>query len=116
MWNASTGKMLHVLAGHTGAITCFMFDSDKIVSGSEGTLKLWDAKTGAFIRNLCTDLLGAWRVGIDGQRCVAAVLRDNVTWFEVRDFDVDPSMPTESRQYTPRTHGLSSDTEDDDLE
>ncbi|KAJ3877124.1 hypothetical protein F5051DRAFT_409606 [Lentinula edodes] len=33
-----------VMTGHTGAITCFQHDEWKVVSGSDGTLKVWDLR------------------------------------------------------------------------
>lgn len=35
---------LAILASHTGAITCFQHDEMKVVSGSDGTLKVWDLR------------------------------------------------------------------------
>ncbi|KAI9500392.1 SCF ubiquitin ligase complex subunit cdc4 [Coemansia spiralis] len=76
----------HVLQQHTNAITCFQHDGTKIVSGADTTLKLWDVRTGQFVRDLLSNLRSVWQVKFDKRRCVAAVDRNNVTYFEVMDF------------------------------
>ncbi|KAG2183558.1 hypothetical protein INT43_006564 [Umbelopsis isabellina] len=88
IWSTETGVCEHVLSGHQGAITCFQHDGHKVVSGSEGGLKLWDIKSGMLVRDLITNVTGVWRVAFDERRCVAAVHRDRVTWFEVLDYGV----------------------------
>ncbi|KAJ2600898.1 SCF ubiquitin ligase complex subunit cdc4 [Coemansia sp. RSA 1721] len=75
-----------VLRQHTNAITCFQHDGTKIVSGADSTLKLWDVRTGAFVRDLLSNLNSVWQVQFDKRRCVAAVNRNEVTYFEVMDF------------------------------
>ncbi|KAJ2720691.1 SCF ubiquitin ligase complex subunit cdc4 [Coemansia sp. Benny D115] len=75
-----------VLRQHTNAITCFQHDGTKIVSGADTTLKLWDVRTGAFVRDLLANLASVWQVKFDKRRCVAAVNRNEVTYFEVMDF------------------------------
>ncbi|KAJ2841542.1 SCF ubiquitin ligase complex subunit cdc4 [Coemansia erecta] len=76
----------HVLSQHTNAITCFQHDGTKIVSGADSTLKLWDVRTGMFVRDLLSNLSSVWQVQFDKRRCVAAVNRNEVTYFEVIDF------------------------------
>ncbi|CAG8463821.1 9226_t:CDS:2 [Paraglomus brasilianum] len=88
IWNPNDGTCKHVLTTHTGAITCFQHDEHKVISGSDGTLKMWDMKTGKFVRDLLTGLSGTWQVRFDERRCVAAVQRNKVTFFEVLDFGV----------------------------
>ncbi|KAI8323407.1 WD40 repeat-like protein [Martensiomyces pterosporus] len=78
-----------VLRQHTNAITCFQHDGTKIVSGADNTVKLWDVRTGLFVRDLLSNLSGVWQVRFDKKRCVAAVHRNDVTYFEIMDFDVD---------------------------
>ncbi|KAJ1812157.1 SCF ubiquitin ligase complex subunit cdc4, partial [Coemansia sp. RSA 2599] len=75
-----------VLRQHTNAITCFQHDGTKIVSGADSTLKLWDVRTGMFVRDLLSSLTSVWQVQFDKRRCVAAVNRNEVTYFEVMDF------------------------------
>ncbi|GME79830.1 unnamed protein product [[Candida] boidinii] len=58
IWDPETGLIKHILRGHTGAITCVQHDDNLVVSGSNGMLKLWDTKTGKFIRDLVHDVDG----------------------------------------------------------
>ncbi|KAK9763751.1 SCF ubiquitin ligase complex subunit cdc4, variant 2 [Basidiobolus ranarum] len=89
IWSPDDGTCSNVLSAHTGAITCFQHNSEKVISGSDGTLKMWDIRTGKFIRDLLTGLSGVWQVQFDHRRCVAAVQINSATWFEVLDFGVD---------------------------
>lgn len=73
VWSPETGVCHHALSGHGNSITCFQHDNFKIISGSEGGLKMWDIQTGRFVRDLITDVDGVWRVAFDRRRCVAAV-------------------------------------------
>jgi len=40
MWNLDFGVLVHVLAAYTDAITCFVHDDLKVLSGSDGNLKI----------------------------------------------------------------------------
>lgn len=75
IWDAETGQCQGTLTCHTGAITSFDHDDKYIISGSDQSVKLWDAKTASFQKDLLTDLSGVWQVAFDAQRCVAAVQR-----------------------------------------
>ncbi|MCJ1401512.1 SCF ubiquitin ligase complex subunit cdc4 [Xylographa trunciseda] len=86
VWDPENGHCKSTLSAHTGAITCFQHDGQKVISGSDRTLKMWDVKTGEFVRDLLTDLSGVWQVKFDERRCVAAVQRKNLTYIEVLDF------------------------------
>lgn len=87
IWDPDTGQARKVLRGHSAAITCVDNDDYKILSGSQGMLKLWDAKTGEFVRDMTSDVDGAvWQVSFDYRRCVSAVQRKDVTSIEVSDF------------------------------
>ncbi|CAG8472708.1 1665_t:CDS:10 [Paraglomus occultum] len=107
IWNPNDGTCKHVLTAHTGAITCFQHDEHKVISGSDGTLKMWDVKTGKFVRDLLTGLSGVWQVRFGERRCVAAVQRNQVTFFEVLDFGVynveeDNNITGENGEWIPR--------------
>ncbi len=88
IWEPETGKFLKLLKGHTQAITCFQHDQFKLVSGSQGMLKLWDIKTGKFVKDLLHGVDGGvWQVRFDRRRCVAAVKRgENTSSIEILDF------------------------------
>ncbi|KAJ7073966.1 WD40 repeat-like protein [Mycena amicta] len=72
VWDPTTGALLHTLAAHTGAITCFQHDEFKVLSGSDGTLKMWNIRDGSVTRDLLTGITGVWQVVFEGRWCVAA--------------------------------------------
>ncbi|SCV69042.1 BQ2448_2062 [Microbotryum intermedium] len=98
IWDPVTGECRHTLAAHSGAITCFQHDEYKVVSGSDGTLKMWDVRDGSFTRDLLTGLTGVWQVAFDRRFCVAAIQRNGQSEFEVLDFfpEEDVDDPEES--------------------
>ena len=83
IWDPEYGHCKSTLSAHTGAITCFQHDGQKVISGSDRTLKMWNVKNGEFVKDLLTDLSGVWQVKFDERRCVAAVQRNNYTYIEV---------------------------------
>ncbi|QPG77262.1 hypothetical protein FOA43_004670 [Brettanomyces nanus] len=87
IWDPDTGQPRSVLRGHNSAITCVQNDDYVIISGSQGMLKLWNAQTGEFIRDLLNDVDGAvWQAKFDYRRCIAAVQKDRRTCIEILDF------------------------------
>ncbi|KAJ5232913.1 hypothetical protein N7468_005869 [Penicillium chermesinum] len=88
IWDPETGQCRGTLTEAAHVITTFDHDHDKIVSGSQGALKLWNAKTACFEKYLLTDLSGVWQVGFDAQRCIVAAQRGGDTYIEVLDFSV----------------------------
>ena len=86
VWNPDTGEHHHTLAAHNGAITCFQHDEFKVLSGSDGTLKMWDIRDGSQVRDLLTGIVGVWQVVFEGRWCVAASNRDDATVLDVWDF------------------------------
>ncbi|KAL8695145.1 MAG: hypothetical protein Q9218_000313 [Villophora microphyllina] len=86
IWEPETGLCKGTLKAHTGAITCFQHDGQKVISGSDRTLKMWNVSTGKFVKDLLTDLSGVWQVNFNERRCVAAVQRNGLTYIEVLDF------------------------------
>src|SRR5438045_1561482 len=62
IWNPENGQCRSTLIGHTGAITCFQHDDQKVISGSSQTLKVWNVQNGEFAKDLLTDLNAVWQV------------------------------------------------------
>ena len=83
IWDPENGHCRSTLSAHTGAITCFQHDGQKVISGSDRTLKMWNVVNGEFAKDLLTDLSGVWQVKFNERRCVAAVQRNNLTYIEV---------------------------------
>lgn len=91
IWDPENGRCRNVLSAHTGAITCFQHDGQKVISGSERTVKMWDVATGN-CTDLLTDLASVWQLKFDYRRCVAAVQRQGLTFIEV-SFRILPLFP-----------------------
>jgi F-box and WD-40 domain protein CDC4 len=72
VWGPDTGAPPHTLASHTGAITCFHQDEFTVLSGSDGTLKMWNLRGGSVVRDLLMGVPGVWQVMFEGRWCVAA--------------------------------------------
>lgn len=89
VWDPDTGDLRHTLAAHQGAITCFQHDEFKVLSGSDGTLKMWDIRDGSQVRDLLTGIVGVWQVVFEGRWCVAASNRMDSTVLDVWDFGDD---------------------------
>ncbi|KAL1660981.1 WD40-repeat-containing domain protein [Schizophyllum commune] len=86
IWDPDSGALQHTLAAHTGAITCFQHDEFKVLSGSDGTLKMWNIRDGTVVRDLLTGISGVWQVVFEGRWCVAASNRNDATVLDVWDF------------------------------
>ncbi|KAJ5296059.1 hypothetical protein PENANT_c021G03317 [Penicillium antarcticum] len=120
IWDSVHGHCKNTLTAHTGAITCFQHDGQKVISGSDRTLKMWDVTTGDCVRDLLSDLSGVWQVKFNDRRCVAAVQRDSLTYIEVLDFgaarDGVPESKLASRiVVNARGQEVQNLDEDDDL-
>ncbi|CAO2655936.1 Nn.00g047390.m01.CDS01 [Neocucurbitaria sp. VM-36] len=98
IWDPENGQCKSRLCAHTGAITCFQHDGQKVISGSDRTLKMWNVRTGEFVKDLLTDLSGVWQVKFNERRCVAAVQRNSMTYIEVLDFGASrDGVPADQR-------------------
>ncbi|KAL5400560.1 hypothetical protein PMIN06_012355 [Paraphaeosphaeria minitans] len=117
IWDPENGQCKSRLCAHTGAITCFQHDGQKVISGSDKTLKMWNVKTGEFVKDLLTDLSGVWQVKFNERRCVAAVHRNSMTYIEVLDFGASrDGVPVEQRGRRIVVNAKGQETEDiDDL-
>jgi F-box and WD-40 domain protein CDC4 len=89
IWDRQSGDMRHVLSHHTGAITCCQHDDFKLLSGSDGALKLWNIRDGTHTSDLLTGTSGVWQVAFKGRWCVAASNRNNRTMLDIWDFGED---------------------------
>lgn len=83
---------------HQSAVTCLQFNKKFVITSSDdGTVKIWDLKTGEFLRNLVALESGGsggvvWRIRCSNTRLVCAVGSRNgteETKLMVLDFDVD---------------------------
>ncbi|EKM61853.1 uncharacterized protein PHACADRAFT_169266 [Phanerochaete carnosa HHB-10118-sp] len=111
VWNPESGELQHTLAVHQGAITCFQHDEDKVLSGSDGALKMWDIREGTQVRDLLTNVTGVWQVVFKGRWCIAASNRDNATVLDVWDFGMEEG---DEREDEPPDGIYDDDTDDED--
>ena len=83
---------------HQSAVTCLQFNKKFVITSSDdGTVKIWDLKSGDFLRNLVSlDSGGSggvvWRVRCSNTKLVCAVGSRNgteETKLLVLDFDVE---------------------------
>lgn len=86
VWDADEMTIQHVLRNNGGAITCFRHDEHKVISGSDGMLKLWDIRRGKFVRDLIIGISSVWQVAVNGNLLVAASNRGGTTVFDIFDF------------------------------
>ena len=76
LWDASSGRCIRTLEGHSGGVTTCAFSPDgaRIVSGGyDKSLRLWDANSGQCIRTLegHSDIVTACAFSPDGARIVS---------------------------------------------
>jgi WD40 repeat protein len=86
LWDASTGKCLHRLAGHTsgGIRLAFNPTGDLIASSSwDGTLRLWDARTGQELFKTLSNMPEAIRFSRNGRLLAADGTGHHVRLWEV---------------------------------
>ncbi|KAK3210170.1 hypothetical protein GRF29_44g1876426 [Pseudopithomyces chartarum] len=118
IWDPENGQCKSRLCAHTGAITCFQHDGQKVISGSDKTLKMWNVQTGEFVKDLLTDLSGVWQVKFNERRCVAAVQRNSMTYIEasrVLDFGASrDGVPADQRGRRIVVDSKGQETEDVD--
>lgn len=77
VWDSNTGKLLHVLIGHSGVVTCAVISPNgkEIASSSwDGTIKLWNLKDGSLLHTLIghTNIVESVSYSQDGKYIVSA--------------------------------------------
>lgn len=81
---------LQRICAHDNSVTCLQFDERFIVSGgNDGRIKLWDIKTGNFIRELSKPCEAVWRVTFRDDKCAILCKRGGKTVLEVLSFVPD---------------------------
>ncbi|EFP78940.1 F-box and WD-40 domain-containing protein CDC4 [Puccinia graminis f. sp. tritici CRL 75-36-700-3] len=109
VWDPSTGACRYELKGHLGAITCFTHDEFRVVSGADGTLKLWNGENGVLVGDLLAGFSAVWQVSMDERFCVVAVQRGTESEYVVLDFGrsdgkVDREEPREEEPREEEPH------------
>jgi F-box/WD-40 domain protein 7 len=102
-------------------VTCLQFNGNFVISSSDdGTVKLWDVRTGEFVRNLVVLESGGsggvvWRIKASRTKLVCAVGSRNgteETKLLVLDFDDYPELASSSSSPAEPPLLASSDAED----
>jgi F-box and WD-40 domain protein CDC4 len=58
---------LHRIAAHDSSVTALQFDDEFLVTGgNDGRVRLWDVKSGSFVREMCEGSESVWKVGFGG--------------------------------------------------
>ncbi|GAA5859910.1 hypothetical protein JCM1840_001792 [Sporobolomyces johnsonii] len=87
VFSLSTFETLHRLCAHDNSVTCLQVDERFIVTGgNDGRIKLWDFKTGHFVRELADPCDAVWRVVFRDDKCVTLCRREGKTLMDVRTF------------------------------
>jgi len=87
-----------------------------VLSGSDGTLKMWDIRDGTQVRDLLTGIVGVWQVVFEGRWCVAASNRLDSTVLDVWDFGNDEADDEWTGEPSSGMYDEETDEEDDEIE
>jgi F-box and WD-40 domain protein CDC4 len=90
IFNLATYTCLQRVCAHDNSVTCLQFDDRFIVSGgNDGRVKLWDVKTGNFIRELSRPSESVWRINFQDDKCAILCQRGGKTVMELITFNPD---------------------------
>ncbi len=91
LWSVQTGRLMEVLSGHEGPVSCLRFSpspaSSALVSASwDKTLRIWDALAVSSSNEAVPVLSDATAVDFrpDGQQVAVATLNGHITFFDVK--------------------------------
>lgn len=87
LYDLASYECLHRICAHDNSITAIHFDERYIISASnDGRIKLWDTRTGDFIRELSMPCEGVWRIGVRDDRVYILLSRGGKTVLEFLTF------------------------------
>ena len=97
VYDSDTLGLLHNIQPQGGAITCFKHDDERMVAGCDGSLKMWDIRSGKLVRDLLEGVeatSSVWQVAMQGDLVVAASKRKASNVFDIFRF---PAQQTDGR-------------------
>jgi F-box and WD-40 domain protein CDC4 len=75
------------IAAHDSSVTALQFDSRFLVTaGNDGRVRLYDAATGAYVRDLTNQAESVWKVAHKKDKCVIMCRRAGKTVMEIWSF------------------------------
>ena len=88
VWDVATGREVHALRGHAGAVlgVAFSRDGTRLASaGFDGSVRVWDPETGRHVRTIRDDALFAMSVAFsrDGTRLAVGGLDKTVRLWDL---------------------------------
>ncbi|GAA5895009.1 hypothetical protein JCM8208_000085 [Rhodotorula glutinis] len=87
VYSLTTYEALHRIKAHSQSVTSLQFDERFILSGgNDGRLKLWDTKTGAYLRDLSDPCDTVWRALVRDDKLVSLSRRDDRILMDVKTF------------------------------
>ncbi|GAA6001079.1 F-box/WD repeat-containing protein [Rhodotorula paludigena] len=82
-----TYEALHRIKAHNHSVTSLQFDERFIVTGgNDGRFKLWDLRSGAFIRDLAEPCDTIWRALVRDDKIVSLSRREDRIFMDVKTF------------------------------
>jgi F-box and WD-40 domain protein CDC4 len=85
VWDIENGKVLSRINAHYAAVTTLHCDGDRIFSGGDDGVKIWDM-SGTLLRHQLEHVNGIWKLQATFSKLVVAVQREDETTLEIMDF------------------------------
>ena len=109
LWNAQTGKRLHVLVGHPSGTTALLFHPKQpylLSSGKDGTLRLWALSTGKLHHTVLAHrkAISRFTLSPDASSLVTASTDRTIRFWDTKRYQAQPTLS----DYFQGHHGVIS--------
>lgn len=86
-FSLETMSAMRRIAAHDSSVTALQFDAHFLVTGgNDGRVRLYDAATGNYVRDLTTPSEAVWKVAHKYDKCVVMCKRAGKTVMEIWSF------------------------------